>query len=87
MIIGATITVGCLFNLIRSSEPVKAILYSTVLNGIVTIPLIMIRLLICNNGKIISNRYNRLVSNITGQLTVVLMGVAAGFMIWTMVKG
>jgi NRAMP (natural resistance-associated macrophage protein)-like metal ion transporter len=80
----AVVFAGALLNLVREISPVKALLYSAVLNGIVAVPLIVVLLLVCNNRQIVGDHRNGRVSNILGWLTVVLMGAAVGFMIWSM---
>ncbi len=85
--ITATIIVGYLLNFAHAISPVKALLYSAALNGIVAPPLIVVLLLICNNRKIMGKRYNGIVSNILGWVTVVFMAAAAAFLIWAMASG
>ena len=85
--IATAIAAGFLLNFVKSIDPIKALLYSAVLNGIVAVPLMVVLLLICNNRKIIGKRCNRPISNILGWLAVVLMAAAGSFMIWAMMKG
>lgn len=85
--IAAAVLVGYLLNFVHSISPVKGLLYSAALNGIVAPPLIVILLLICNNSKIVGKRRNSALSNVLGWLTVVFMGVAAAFLIWAMATG
>lgn len=85
--IAAMIVLGYALNFVHSIDPIKGLLYSAVLNGVVAPPLIVLLLLICNNPKIVGERRNGWVSNLIGWVTVVLMTLAAGFMIWGMVTG
>jgi NRAMP (natural resistance-associated macrophage protein)-like metal ion transporter len=85
--IAAAILVGYALNFIHAISPVKGLLYSAALNGIVAPPLMIILLLICNNAKIVGNRTNSLVSNILGWITVGFMGAAAAFLIWAIATG
>src|SRR5262249_36130087 len=87
LVIGAARAVGFALNFVKSISPVKALLYSAVLNGVFAPPLIVILLLVCNNRKIFGNRSNGLLSNVLGWITVVFMGAAACFLIWTMLTG
>jgi NRAMP (natural resistance-associated macrophage protein)-like metal ion transporter len=84
--LAATGFAGSLLNFVREISPVKALLYSAVLNGIVAVPLIVVLLLVCNNRQIVGERHNGRVSNLVGWTTVILMGTAAGFMLWTMIS-
>jgi NRAMP (natural resistance-associated macrophage protein)-like metal ion transporter len=87
----ATITViivaGYLFNLVQVISPVKALLYSAVLNGLVAPPLIVVLLLICNNRKIVGKNANGWLSNTLGWLAVVIMSLAGGLLIWSLFTG
>jgi len=83
----AAIVAGYLFNFIRAISPVKALLYSAALNGVISPPLIVILLLICNNRKIVGDRINSRLSNVVGWITVAFMGAAAVFLCWAMATG
>ncbi len=85
--IAAAIVCGYLLNFVKSIDPVKALLYSAVLNGIVAVPLLIVLLLICNNKKIVGRRHNTPISNILGWTAVVLMAAAGGVMIWAIASG
>ena len=67
--------------------PVKALLYSAVLNGLVAPPLIVVLLLICNNRKIVGKNANGWLSNSLGWLAVVIMSLAGGLLIWSLFSG
>ena len=85
--IAAAVVAGYLLNFVHAISPVKALLYSAALNGIVAPPLIVILLLICNNPKIVGKRRNGWLSNLFGWSAVVFMGAAAAFLIWAMATG
>ena len=85
--IAVCVIAGYLLNFAHSLDPVKALLYSAALNGIVAPPLVVILLLICNNRKIIKDQGNGRLSNILGWLTVILMGSAAAFLLYAIATG
>lgn len=85
--IAAVILIAYLMNFVRSISPVKGLLYTAVINGVVAPPLIVLLLLMCNNPKIVGKRVNPLWMDILGWITVVLMTAAAGFMFWAMAAG
>ena len=85
--IAVVIIVGYLLNFVQVISPVKALLYSAVLNGLVAPPLIVVLLFICNNRKIVGKNANGWLSNTLGCLAVVLMSLAGGFLIWTLFTG
>ena len=85
--IAAAVAAGYLLNFVHAISPVKALLYSAALNGIVAPPLIVVLLLICNNPKIVGRRRNGWLSNLLGWSAVFFMGAAAAFLIWAMATG
>jgi Mn2+/Fe2+ NRAMP family transporter len=86
-VIGVSILAGYALNFLKSLSPVKALLYSAVLNGVFAPPLIVVLILVCNNRKIFDKRCNGSLSNLLGWTTVVLMGAAALVMIWSLITG
>jgi NRAMP (natural resistance-associated macrophage protein)-like metal ion transporter len=74
-IIGATV-VG-LALVFFGIDPVAALYYSAVINGVVAVPLLVVILLIGNNKKIMGKRTSGRVSNALLILTALLMGGAA----------
>lgn len=68
--------VGLLINFI-GIDPIVALYYTAVINGIIAPPLIVMILLIANNKKIMRGRTNSLVLNILGLFTVLIMGLSA----------
>ena len=85
--IAVVIVVGYLLNFVHAISPIKALLYSAVLNGLVAPPLIVVLLLICNNRKIVGKNANGWLSNTLGVLAVVLMSLAGGLLIWLLCTG
>jgi len=85
--IALVIIVGYLLNFVHVISPVKALLYSAVLNGLVAPPLIVVLLFICNNHKIVGKNSNGWLSNTLGCLAVVLMSLAGGLLIWSLFTG
>jgi len=85
--IALVIVAGYLLNFVHAISPVKALLYSAVLNGLVAPPLIVVLLLICNNRKILGKDSNGWLSNTLGCLAVVLMTLAGGLFIWAVCTG
>lgn len=75
VIIIATL-VGFLINFI-GINPMQALYYSAVVNGVIAPPLLILILLIANNKKIMGNRVNGRTSNILGISTILVMSIAA----------
>jgi NRAMP (natural resistance-associated macrophage protein)-like metal ion transporter len=85
--IAAVIVIGYLLNFVHAISPIKGLLYSAVLNGIVAPPLIVLLLFICNNPAIMKERRNTAPANIFGWLAVAAMTVAVAVMFWAMATG
>lgn len=85
--VAAVVLIGYILNFFSSISPIKALVYSAVVNGVVAVPLIFVLLLICNNRKIIGKRTNGPWSNLFGGLCLVFMGAAAAFFIWALLSG
>ena len=85
-IIAVTVA-GYLLNVYQKFSPIKALLYSAVLNAVVAPPLIVLLLLISNNRKVMGGQANRMWSNVLGWCAVALMGMAACFMFYALATG
>lgn len=86
-VIAVCILLGYLLNFVHALSPVKALLYSAALNGIVAPPLVIVLLFICNDKRIVKDRVNGRASNILGWMTVILMGAAALFLLYAIATG
>ncbi len=75
-IIAISVIIGILINLI-GIDPIKALIYSAIANGIVA-PVILIFIVhISSNHKIMGHYKNSRISNIIGWVTTIFMGVTA----------
>lgn len=68
--------VGAAMNLI-GVNPIRALYYTAVINGLVSPPLLLMLMLITNNRRIMGQRVNSRLSNTIGWLTTLAMTVAA----------
>ena len=66
-------------------NPIVALVYSAVINGVVAVPLLVIILLVANNRAIMKDHTNGRLSNIVGIGTTIFMGAAAIAMIVTFI--
>lgn len=85
--IASVVVLGFLLNFVHSISPVKGLLYSAALNGMVAPPLIVVLLFICNNRKIVHHRTNGLWSNLLGWTAVALMGISSLFLLYAILTG
>jgi NRAMP (natural resistance-associated macrophage protein)-like metal ion transporter len=76
VVIGTATLVGMLLNLLRIN-PIVALVYSAVLNGVVAVPLLVLILLVANNRSIMGAYTNGRLSNSVGILTTLAMAAAA----------
>jgi len=74
-IISVSTFLGMLMNIIGIS-PIKALIWTAILNGIVTPPLLFVILLIANNKKIMNGKTNGLIGNILGGSVCLIMTLA-----------
>jgi Mn2+/Fe2+ NRAMP family transporter len=75
MIIAASIIVGFLLNLI-GINPIKALVYSAFLNGVITIPILSLMLMVGDNKKIMGQEINPLWVRIFGWAGVLFASLA-----------
>lgn len=75
IIAGATLT-GLLINF-SGIDPIKALYYSAVVNGVMAVPLIFVIVRIGNNKKIMGDRKNSKLSNAVGIFTFLVMLLAS----------
>ena len=74
--------IGLLINFI-GIDPIVALYYTAVINGIIAPPLIIMILFIANNKKIMGERTNSPFLNILGVLTAFIMGLSAVILIFS----
>lgn len=58
-------------------NPIRALYYAAVLNGIIAPPLLVMIMLIGNNQKIMKDKVNGRISSAVGWITAILMAIAA----------
>jgi Mn2+/Fe2+ NRAMP family transporter len=75
LIIAISTIVGLGINFV-GIDPIKALIYTAVINGIITVPILFVILKIANDKKILAGKTNGLGSNILGWLTFMIMGIS-----------
>ena len=83
LIIAISTVIGLWINFV-DVDPIKALVYAAVINGVIAVPLVIAIMKIGNDKKILGSRTNGKISNIVGWITVVVIGfsVAAMFLTW-----
>lgn len=85
LIIAASTVIGLWINF-ADVDPIKALIYAAVINGVIAVPLLVLIVKIGNDKKILEGRTNGNISNIIGWITVVVMGLAVAVMFLTWLK-
>lgn len=85
LIIAASTVVGLWVNF-ADVDPIKALIYAAVINGIIAVPLLVAIMKIGNDTKILGTRTNGKISNIAGWITVGIMGLSVIVMFLTWIK-
>lgn len=85
--VAGVVVLGYILNFFSHVSPIKALVYTAVVNAIVAVPLMTVLMFICNNKKILGNRTNGIWSNIFGWISIVFMGVASSFFLWAVFTG
>ena len=64
-------------------DPIKALVYTAIINGVIAIPILFAVMKIANDKKVLRDKTNNHVSNVIGWLTFVIMGVSVIIMLIT----
>jgi NRAMP (natural resistance-associated macrophage protein)-like metal ion transporter len=75
-VLGAGVVIGFLMPLVHV-DPIRALYWSAVLNGVVSVPLIFLVIRIANSAGLMGKWRNSLAANAWSWLTFILMGAAA----------
>ena len=65
-------------------NPMKALYYTAVLNGLIAPPLLVMIMLVGGSRKIMKSKVNGPVSNVLGWTTTVAMTAAAAALLWNL---
>ena len=82
LVIAVSTVIGLLINF-TNLDPIRALVYSAVINGIAAVPILVAVMKIANDKKILKDKINGRTSNVIGWITVVIMGIAVGILFLT----
>jgi len=82
LIIAASTVIGLWINF-SNIDPIKALVYSAVINGVIAVPILYFVMRIANDKKILEDRVNGKLSNLIGWGTVIVMGISVVVMFFT----
>ncbi|HET7148726.1 MAG TPA: Nramp family divalent metal transporter [Candidatus Nitrosopolaris sp.] len=75
LVIAASSVIGLWINF-SSIDPIKALVYTAVINGVVAVPILIAIMRIANDKTILKDSVNGQISNIIGWATVMIMGIS-----------
>lgn len=84
VVIAASTLIGLWINF-SDIDPIKALVYAAVINGVTAVPILYTIMKIANDKKILENRVNRRFSNVLGWATVSIMGISLVVMFATFI--
>jgi len=84
LIIASSTVVGLWINFM-GLDPIRALYYTAIINGIISFPLLIAVIKVANDKKILHNHTNRRLSNFLGWVTVAIIGFSIVIMLFTWV--
>ena len=75
VVIAASTVIGLWINFVNI-DPIKALLYTAIINGVVAVPIFIAIMRIANDRKILKDKVNGKISNVIGCTTIVIMAVS-----------
>jgi Mn2+/Fe2+ NRAMP family transporter len=81
-VIAASTIIGLLMNYVNI-DPIKALIYTAVINGVSAVPILFVVMKISNDKKLLRENSNRRISNIIGWSTFIIMAVSVLVLFFT----
>ncbi|MGB6591376.1 MAG: divalent metal cation transporter [Candidatus Nitrosopolaris sp.] len=81
-VIAASTIIG-LWIYFANIDPIKALVYTAIINGIVAVPIFITVMKIANDRKILKEKVNGKISNIIGCITIIIMAISVLTMLLT----
>ena len=82
LVIATSTIIGLLINFTHI-DPIKALVYSAVINGVVAAPILFAVMKIANDKSILKDKVNGRFSNTVGWIAVMVMGISVAIMLLT----
>jgi NRAMP (natural resistance-associated macrophage protein)-like metal ion transporter len=79
LVIAASTLIGLWINFINI-DPIKALVYTAVINGVIAVPILFAVMKIANDKKVLRDNTNGRISNVIGWLTFAIMGISVVIM-------
>jgi Mn2+/Fe2+ NRAMP family transporter len=84
VVIAASTVIGLLINF-TNIDPIRMLVYSAMINGIVASPILIAVMKIANGKEILKDKVNGKLSNGIGWIAVIIMGVSVIVMLLSLV--
>jgi NRAMP (natural resistance-associated macrophage protein)-like metal ion transporter len=84
LIIALATVLGALLNFV-GINPIKALYYAAILNGVISVPLIAIIIKLANDARVVGTNKAPKIHTIVGWITFVFVGIASILMIWNII--
>jgi Mn2+/Fe2+ NRAMP family transporter len=75
LVIAASTLIGLWMNF-TNIDPIKALVYAAVINGVIAVPILFAVMKIANDKKSLRDKTNNRMSNVIGWITFAIMGVS-----------
>ena len=75
LVIAVSTLIGLWINF-TNIDPIKALVYTAVINAVIAVPILFAVMKISNSKAILKNKTNNLISNVIGWLTFIIMGIS-----------
>jgi NRAMP (natural resistance-associated macrophage protein)-like metal ion transporter len=85
VVIAASTVIGLLINFTNIIDPIRMLVYSAMINGIVAAPILIAVMKIANDKMILKDNVNSKLSNSIGWIAVVMMGISVIIMLFSLV--
>ena len=82
VVIAASTLIGLWINF-TNIDPIKTLVYTAVINGVIAVPILFAVMKIANDKKVLGDKTNSRLSNVIGWLTFVIMGISVVIMFVT----
>jgi NRAMP (natural resistance-associated macrophage protein)-like metal ion transporter len=84
LVIAIATLLGALLNII-GINPIKALYYAAIINGVISVPLIAIIIRLASDERVVGNNKTSRIHRIIGWITFGFIGVASILMIWNII--
>lgn len=85
LILGLATLIGALINLV-GINPIKALYYAAILNGVISVPLIAIIIKLANDKRVVGEFKTQKINQIVAWITLIFVSLASALMIFSLLR-